>query len=72
MREIVHIRHDIVGIVGELLEAEFEDSEGDFLVLAAVVFHEGSGVIHVELCSVGWNIITINNNKIQIIKYKSN
>ena len=47
--EIVDVRHDVVRILREFFEAEFENSEGDFLVFAAVVLHEGSRSVHVEL-----------------------
>ena len=50
MGEVVHICHDVVCIVWELLQTKLKYPEGNVLVLGAVVFHEGSANIHMKLC----------------------
>lgn len=41
MRQVVDVASDVVGIVGEFLQAQLENAERDVLVFAAVVLHEG-------------------------------
>lgn len=46
VRQVVDVAHDVLRAAAELLQPQLEDPEGDLLVLAAVVLHEGRGHEH--------------------------